>query len=354
MVFSQPLPSPLTLKNRLPLSIEGERRIRGFRKQAQSLLKNPQQLVLIIGPCSIHHPDSMLSYAQKLKELSQHIAPTCFIVMRAYPEKPRTTLGWKGFLYQPQPAQRADLAEGLFLTRKLFLELTVLGIPLCMEFVDPLSACYFDDLMTWGTIGARTSASQTHRQIASCLSFPIGFKNTIDGNIDVPIQAMITAGTQQTFFGISQEGLLSSMTSKGNPWTHLILRGSEEKTNYDLTSVESIAVKQQLYKIQTPILIDCSHGNSKKNLAKQKEVFLEVLDQKLQRTTPLLGMMLESFLKEGHQEVLPDKPIDQELSITDPCIGWESTEELLLWAHTALSEQSSKTLHSFATSSFSS
>lgn len=260
--------------------------------------------------------------------------------MRTYIEKPRTTLGWKGFLYQPNLYEQPDIEQGLFLTRKLFLELTDLSIPLAMEFVDPASAYYFDDLITWGAIGARTSSSQIHRQIASYLPFPIGFKNTIDGNIDIPIQGMIAASSSQSFFGISQEGQLSSLTSTGNPWTHLILRGSEDTTNYDPFSVKNAFEKEISYGISTPILIDCSHGNSKKSILKQKEIFLEILEQNLDRDTPLLGMMLESFLKEGHQEMSSSIPLDMHLSITDPCLGWETTEELILWAHESLSTKS--------------
>ena len=298
------------------------------------LLTHPSRLMLLVGPCSIHHAGSMLSYAQRLKTLRDKVSSTCLIVLRAYIEKPRTLRGWKGFLYQPDPLQASDLAQGLALTRKLFLELTDLGIPLGMEFVDPLSAYYFDDLITWGAIGARTSSSQTHRQIASYLPFPIGFKNTLDGNTDVPLQAMVAAASPQTFFGLSQEGHIASMTSSGNPGTHLILRGSDTGTNYDVHSLMSVFEKQRLvYHISTPILLDCSHGNSKKKLSMQKEIFLEVLKQTQVLNTPLLGMMLESFIKEGNQECLPQRDLDSELSITDPCLGWDSTEELVLWAH---------------------
>ena len=339
MVLTQTLSSPYLLKQKLPLSHSQQQKIFHFRQEAIHLLKGQDRIALIIGPCSIHNYEAALNYGQKLKKMIDLVKDTCFIVMRTYIEKPRTTLGWKGFLYQPNLYEEPDIEQGLFLTRKLFLELTDLSIPLAMEFVDPLSAYYFDDLITWGAIGARTSSSQTHRQIASYLPFPMGFKNTIDGNIDIPIQAMVAAASPQTFFGISEEGQISSLTSKGNPWTHLILRGSEDKTNYDVFSLRRAFEKETAYGISPPILIDCSHGNSKKKISKQKEIFLEILEKKLDPSIPLLGIMLESFLKEGHQEVSLSTPFDTHLSITDPCLGWETTEQLIRWAHESLSKK---------------
>lgn len=343
MALIETIPSPSALKKKLPLSLSQQQKILEFRHEATHLLQTRDKLLLIIGPCSIHSYEMAIAYGKQLKKIIDLVKDTCFIVMRVYIEKPRTSVGWKGFLYQPNLYEKPDIKQGLFLTRKLFLELTDLSIPLAMEFVDPVSTYYFDDLITWGAIGARTSSSQIHRQIASYLPFPVGFKNTIDGNIDIPIQGMVAASYPQTFFGISQEGSLSSLTSRGNPWTHLILRGSEEATNYDSFSLKSAFEKELSFGISSPILIDCSHGNSKKNILKQKQNFLEVLEQKLDPSLPLLGMMLESFLKEGHQEMTTS--LDMKLSITDPCIGWTDTEELLMWAHESLSKKSLLKLH---------
>ena len=329
------LPSPTELKARLPLPLDLQQKVKSSRLSIQKLLQNPQKLLLIVGPCSIYDEAATLEYAHKLKEVADKIASSCFVVMRAYLEKPRTLSGWKGFLYQSDLSQAPDLARSLFLARQLLLQLTAVGLPLAMEFVNPLSACYFDDLISWGCIGARTSASQIHRQIASSLSFPVGFKNSVDGNIQLPIQAMVSASLSHSYLGISQEGKVASLTSSGNPHTHLILRGSDTSTNYDLDSIKKAFHYEALYHKHSPILVDCSHGNSKKNLSKQKEVFLEVLDYKNQVPSLLLGLMLESFLEAGSQK--PPSPLNPRRSLTDPCLDWETTEALLLYAHEALS-----------------
>ncbi|MBM3191150.1 MAG: 3-deoxy-7-phosphoheptulonate synthase [Chlamydiae bacterium] len=329
------LPSPAELKARLPLPPDLQGKVKSFRLSIQKLLHNPQKLLLIVGPCSLYDEAATLEYAHKLKEVSDKIASSCFVVMRAYLEKPRTLSGWKGFLYQSDLSQAPDLARGLFLARQLLLQLTAAGLPLAMEFVNPLSAYYFDDLISWGCIGARTSASQIHRQIASSFSFPIGFKNSVDGNMQLPIQAMVSASLSHSYLGISQEGKVTALTSSGNPHTHLILRGSDTSTNYDLDSIKKAFHYETLYHKHSPILVDCSHGNSKKNLSQQKEVFLEVLDYKNKAPHLLLGLMLESFLEAGSQK--PSPPLNPRRSLTDPCLDWDTTEALLLYAHEALS-----------------
>ena len=308
-----------------------------LRSKACLALQNPNILVLILGPCSIHHTESFLTYAKQLQAVIDVVSPHLFIVLRSYIEKPRTTQSWKGLLYQPSLHHPPDLERGLFVARELFIQLAELGVPLCMEFVDPLSSYYFDDLVTWGAIGARTSASQIHRQLASLLPFPVGFKNTLDGNVDIPMQGMLSAASPHTFLGISQEGHIASVSSEGNPWTHLILRGSDTETNYDYISLQrSFSQQSTLYSTKSRIMVDCSHGNSKKNLSIQKKVFLTVLHEYKEHATPLLGMMLESFIKEGHQKPFSVDALDPELSITDPCLSWTCTVELIMKAHEVL------------------
>jgi len=302
------------------------------------MMKDPYQLVLIVGPCSIYDKSTTLEYAKKLKALADEVASTCFIIMRAYVEKPRTTHGWKGYLYQNNLSQQPNLYQGLLLARELFLELTDIGLPLAMEFVDPLSSYYFDDLITWGCIGARTCGSQIHRQLASSLDFPVGIKNSIDGNTALAMQAMVAASLPHTFLGLSQEGCIASLTSKGNPSTHLILRGSESAINYDISSIKKAFKDQSLYNLSSPILVDCSHGNSKKNLIKQQEIFLQLIEDKSILYPCLLGLMLESFLESGSQNISNPSLINPRCSITDPCLDWKTTESLILKAHKHLSK----------------
>lgn len=331
------LPSPAELKKKLPLSNSLQERISCFRSSLKTIMSDPHQLVLIVGPCSIYDKAMAIEYAKKLKALSDEIASTFFVILRAYIEKPRTIHGWKGYLYQNDLAQKPDLYQGLLLARELFLELTEIGLPLAMEFVEPLSSYYFDDLITWGCIGARTCASQIHRQLASSLDFPVGIKNSIDGNTALAMQAMVTASLPHTFLGISEEGAIASLTSKGNASTHLILRGSESNVNYDLVSIKKAFEEQKLYNLFSPILVDCSHGNSKKNLVKQREIFLQLVKEKPILYPSLLGLMLESFLESGSQDTSNPFLINPKRSITDPCLDWKTTESLLLQAHEYLS-----------------
>lgn len=326
------LPSPGTLKREMALSAAGKRFIAASRQRASAILmgKDPR-LACIVGPCSIHDLSSALEYAKRLKCLSRETERTYFLVMRVFCEKPRTKTGWKGLIYDPDLNGTCDLAKGLRLARKLFLALADLEIPAAAELLDPLIAPYFDDLITWGFIGARTSASQPHRQLASALPFPVGFKNNVYGEIKAALNGIHNARTAHVYFGISETGSIAALQSQGNPLTHLVLRGSESKPNFDGSSIERAARELKRHGLEPRLLVDCSHGNSAKDHRRQPEVFQSVLSQIEQGSQRVAGVMIESHLFPGNQRHPEDlSALSYGLSITDSCIGWEETEELLL------------------------
>ena len=319
------LPSPAQLKKQLPCNDF----VTIARKTAAAVLQREDpRLVCIVGPCSIHDPKAALEYAKRLKKLSAVVEHSLFIVMRVFCEKPRTRAGWKGMLYDPILDGSSNIADGLYLTRKLLFDLAELHLPCASEFLDPLAASYYEDLITWGFIGARTSASQPHRQMASRFSFPIGFKNTIFGQISPAINGVLAAQVSHAYLGIDESGKVSACQSQGNPLAHLVLRGSEEGPNFNEESVQRALYLLNEHSIETGIIIDCSHGNSGKDYSKQKIALSSLLEQVAQGTNKIAGFMIESHLREGHQP----KSSTYGVSITDPCIGWEATEELLLKA----------------------
>jgi len=340
--YFDPLPSPDEVKKKVPLPERCEEFVFSARKQARKMLFGDPRLVFIVGPCSIHDPLSAIEYARCFKELSEKVEKTCFLVMRFYPEKSRTTIGWKGLLYDPYLDGSHDIETGLLWTRELLVHLAALQIPVATEFVDPMTAPYFDDLITWGFIGARTSSSQPHRQLASSLSFPIGFKNATDGNLEVAIQGILSARTRHAFLGLDSHGKVAKIQSEGNPLTHLVLRGGLDGPNYDASSVDKALQQLEEYQVSSRILIDCAHDNCQKQYEKQKDVFTAVLEQILDGNESIFGMMLESHLESGQQLFQSNgSPTHSSVSITDPCIGWSLTEELLLSADSMLSSSSS-------------
>jgi 3-deoxy-7-phosphoheptulonate synthase len=258
--------------------------------------------------------------------------------MRVYIEKPRTTTGWKGMVYDPHLDGSNDLQTGIFWARELFLTLTDLGIPIATEILHPLLVPFFSDLISWGFIGARTSASQTHRELASSLPFAVGFKNSPDGNISQAIHAMISARQPHRFPSISPHGTLTTQESAGNPHTHVVLRGSSTSTNYDPATLAETTKQLHLNGFKHRILVDCSHDNSRKRFAQQKEAFAAVLQEFLQNSSTILGMMLESHLEEGSQ-YLTESPssLQYGVSVTDPCLSWSDTESLICTASELLS-----------------
>jgi 3-deoxy-7-phosphoheptulonate synthase len=319
-----PLPPPNHFRKKFPSTNTDS--IASHRKTIQDILqgRDPRAL-LVVGPCSVHHYKSFLEYAYQLKELAQQVQDHFFVVIRAYVEKPRSTIGWKGFLYDPDLDGSHDIEKGIALTRSLYSELTRLGLPIATEILDLNMAPYLQDFISWGSIGARTSSSSPHRYFASSLPFPIGFKNSVDGNLQTALYGVQVAQTPHTFPQINNEGKLVVTRSEGNPWGHVILRGSLSAPNYSKESIQHYYEKAASLGSPPPLLIDCSHDNSRKLAQFQIPVFQTACQHFKKRLTK--GMMLESYLKEGSQ---PNSfPYAKDQSITDPCLSWEQTLELV-------------------------
>ncbi len=328
------LESPQETCARYPITSELSSFVLKSRGTIASILRgfDPRTL-LIVGPCSIHNIDSALVYAERLKKLSVDVKDHFFIVMRTYVEKARTSLGWKGFLYDPHHDGSNDIVKGIAFTRQLLCQINALGIPCATEFLEPVATHYYSDLISWGSIGARTSSSQIHRQLASMLDLPCGFKNTCDGNITTAIQGMIVAKSPQTFFSVNRTGMLCKVESKGNMLSHLVLRGSNAKTNYDPETVNGAIQSLMREKLCPNIIIDCSHGNSSNNHRNQIAVFDELIDRIKGGESRIKGLMLESNLFEGnihmYESASERKKLSWGISHTDPCIDWDTTAQLL-------------------------
>ena len=295
------------------------------------------RLLVVIGPCSIHDEKSALEYATRLSQLQKEFADKMEIVMRVYFEKPRTTIGWKGLINDPHLDGSQDIEAGLKRARQLLLQIVGMGFPAATEFLDPIVPQYIADLITWAAIGARTTESQTHREMASGLSMPVGLKNGTDGSLQIAIDAMGATRHAHSFLGIDQDGATAIVRTAGNPHAHVVLRGGRAKTNYDAESIR--AAEQQLISEKLPpvLMVDCSHANSEKKFAKQEDVWRSVIQQRVEGTKSLIGMMVESHLNEGNQPMAksPDE-LRYGVSITDSCIGWETTERKLRWGYETL------------------
>ncbi len=326
--------SPRELKSKLPLTEAANVFIDRTRQQIRDVLNRvDDRLLLIAGPCSIHDIDGAIEYAKRLKELSKAVEKRFLVVMRAYVEKPRTALGWKGLLHDPYLDGSHRIEEGIHAARKLLLNLSELQMPAACEFLDPLTALYNGDLISWACIGARTSASQVHRQMASALPMPIAFKNCTGGNISTAVNGCLQAMHSHTFLAPDQDGQLSLTHSKGNPDAHIVLRGGDGKPNYDESSIASAI--EFLKKAQLPlrILIDCSHDNSEKKHYLQPKGFAAALEQHGKGNSAIRGVMIESYLESGNQPHSKDpSALKFGLSITDPCLSWQETESLVLGA----------------------
>ncbi len=297
-----------------------------------------RRVMVVVGPCSIHDAKAGREYAERLAALAAEIGDRIYLVMRVYFEKPRTTVGWKGLIMDPGLDGTCNIPEGLKAARRFLLDVLRLGLPTGTELLDPITPQYIADLVCWSAIGARTTESQTHRQMASGLSMPLGFKNSTSGNIEVAINAIKAAAQPQTFLGISHQGLASAITTRGNPNAHIILRGGESGTNYDAASVTKTAARLRDRGCIPAIMVDCSHANSAKDHNRQADVFREVIAQASGNPrSPVIGLMLESNLREGNQPFPgPTGNLVYGQSITDACIKWETTEALLREAHEAL------------------
>jgi 3-deoxy-7-phosphoheptulonate synthase len=332
------LRAPAALLKEYPLTRAARETIRAGREGLRAALKGQDtRFVVITGPCSIHDPHSALEYANRLATLQEKVADELILVMRVYFEKPRTTIGWKGFVYDPARDQSNDMNRGLEEARGLLLAINELGLPCATEFLDPIVPQYVGDLISWAAIGARTTESQTHRQMASGLSMPVGFKNSTDGSLQVAIDAMIAASAEHGFLGINEQGQTCVVRTAGNNDTHIVLRGGGGRPNYSRADVAFAKVlMEEAGGNPRGVMVDCSHANSAKDFRLQPAVFENVLKQFQSGENALLGVMLESHLVEGRQSLGQNLTYGQ--SITDGCINWECTEELLLRAHAHLAK----------------
>lgn len=332
------LPSSLQLKQQLPLSNALNQQVAAHRQAVRAILDgHDPRLLVIVGPCSIHDPESALEYASKLARLAEEVRDDMLLVMRAYVEKPRTTIGWKGLAYDPHLNGSDDMAAGLALSRELMLEMIRLGLPIATELLQPMAAGYFDDLLSWVAIGARTTESQIHREMASGLSMPVGFKNGTDGGVTVAVDAMRSAAHAHRHFGVDSQGHPAIIQTPGNPDTHLVLRGGHAGPNHDRENVSRINTELNRLKIPNRIMVDCSHANSGKDPLRQPGVFNEVLEQRLQGDRSLIGVMLESHLFEGCQPL--SESLRYGVSVTDGCLGFDTTRQLLVDAANRMRKQ---------------
>jgi 3-deoxy-7-phosphoheptulonate synthase len=331
--------TPGALKMELPVSEACNGTVVRGREAINAILtqKDPRLLV-VVGPCSIHDPAGALEYASKLNVLRQEFIGKMEIVMRVYFEKPRTTIGWKGLINDPHLNNTYDIEGGLKKARRLLLEITGMGMPAATEFLDPIIPQYISDLVSWAAVGARTTESQTHREMASGLSMPVGFKNGTDGGLQIAIDAMGAAMSPHSFIGIDQDGVTSIVRTAGNSSGHVVLRGGRQRTNYDAESIREAEKQLAAHKLPQVLMVDCSHANSGKQSAKQEEVWRHVIEQRIAGTRSLIGLMVESYLEDGAQPFPKDNPANLKygISITDACLGWEATARMLRWGNKVL------------------
>jgi 3-deoxy-7-phosphoheptulonate synthase len=326
-----PLPTPKQMQNNLPLPEETGQMVLQSRQAIRDILhgRDSHRLLIIIGPCSIHDPEAAILYAEGLKKVADGIREHALIILRTYFEKPRTTVGWKGLINDPHLDGSCDIGGGFELARSILLKINKLGMPCATEFLDPVTPQYISDLISWAAIGARTTESQTHREMASGLSMPVGLKNGTDGGLQGAFNAMIAARHPQSFIGVNAEGLTSIIKTNGNPDRHLVLRGGGGKVNYNPEDISEAVRSLSDEGIKRPIMVDCSHGNSEKDHTRQIPVARSVVHQYTNGQLAIMGLLIESNLKSGNQKWKAGKSLDWGISITDACIGWEETEQLL-------------------------
>ena len=323
-----PLPTPATLRREIPLPDYLASQIARHRAQIRAILNGEDdRLLMVVGPCSIHDEVAALEYGEKLAALADEVSDRMLIVMRAYLEKPRTTIGWKGLLYDPDRSGEGNLGEGLVRSRRLLVNLAHLGLPLATEALSPQAMDYLDDLVSWTAIGARTTESQIHRELVSGLPMPTGFKNGTDGSFGVAVNAMKSAAHGHHRLGFDGHGQPAMLTTPGNCDTHLVLRGGRGMTNYDADSIAAAVAGLHAAGVTTSVMVDCSHDNACKQPERQPEIAREVVAQRRAGNTAIKGLMIESFLQQGRQD--DGEELVYGLSITDPCLGWKETEALL-------------------------
>ena len=321
--------TPRALKEKLPLSEAAAETVFQGRQQIRDILdrKDPR-LFVVIGPCSIHDPKAAMEYAERLKKLAAEVDDALFLVLRVYFEKPRTTVGWKGLINDPYMNDSFKVQDGLHIARKLLLDVAELGLPAATEALDPTTPQYMQDLISWSAIGARTTESQTHREMSSGLSGPVGFKNGTDGSLDVAVNAMLSVRHPHRFLGIDPDGRVALTTTKGNQYGHVVLRGGGGKPNYDSVSVALAETALDKAGVSTNIMVDCSHANSNKDPSLQPLVMENIGNQILEGNTSIVGLMVESHLKQGNQKIPANlEDLEYGVSVTDGCIGWDTTEQ---------------------------
>jgi 3-deoxy-7-phosphoheptulonate synthase len=324
--------NPNDLKAKMPISDTAAKAVMEGREVVRNILDGKDhRLFVVIGPCSIHDTEAAIEYGKRLKELQEKVKDSLYLVMRVYFEKPRTTVGWKGLINDPHMNDSFEIEEGLHIGRKLLLDLSELGLPLATEALDPISPQYMQDLIAWSAIGARTTESQTHREMSSGLSCAVGFKNGTDGGLEVATNALKSVSHPHNFLGINEDGQVSVVRTKGNPYAHVVLRGGGGKPNYD--SVNVALTEQALDKagLENNIMVDCSHANSSKDAALQPLVADNVANQILEGNKSIVGLMIESNLGWGNQSIPADlNDLQYGVSVTDACIDWDATEKCML------------------------
>lgn len=332
-----PLISPDEFKQQIPMSPQATETVVAGRGVIQDIIRGRDpRLLVVTGPCSIHDENAALDYARRLLQLQAQVRETQVLVMRVYFEKPRTNVGWKGLINDPNLDGTYDITAGLIRARKLLLQITEMGLPTATEMLDPITPQYIAGMVCWAAIGARTTESQTHREMASGLSMPVGFKNCTDGGLTTAVNAMIAAASPQNFLGVDPHGRTAIVQTTGNPDTHLVLRGGR-RPNYDSVSIREAVKLLRDKGLPEAVLVDCSHANSAKRFREQVVVWKDVINQRIGGNKAIIGLMLESHLEEGRQDIGENRAdLRYGVSITDACISWETTEDLIRSAHDQL------------------
>lgn len=335
-----PLIAPQLLREETQVSLSANRTVVDSRETIKKILcGDDPRMFVVVGPCSIHEPKGALEYAQRLRNLADRVQDRLFLVMRVYFEKPRTTLGWKGLINDPNLDGTFDIAAGLRLARRILLVINDMGLPAATEMLEPITPQYIADLITLASIGARTTESPTHRQMASGLSMPVGYKNGTDGSLQVAIDALFAARGPHSFLGIDGEGKTCIINTKGNPWGHVILRGGRSGPNFSAEHIQAASAKLKQTGLSTNLVVDCSHANSNKDYRRQSVPWNDVIGQRIAGNTTIVGLMLESNLFPDTQKLTGDRDdLTYGVSITDGCIGWEETEALIVDAHRRLKD----------------
>src|SRR5271166_1522405 len=330
VLAAEPLIAPHLLKNEMPVDEGIARTVVEARETIREILAGrDRRMLCIVGPCSIHDPDAALDYARRLAKLKGATSDRLYVIMRVYFEKPRTTVGWKGLINDPHMDDSCDITEGLRIARRLLIQINQMGLAAATEMLDPITPQYIADLIGWSAIGARTTESQTHREMASGLSMPVGFKNSTEGNLQVAINAIQSARHAHSFLGITQDGMNGIVRTTGNPDTHIVLRGGK-KPNFDAASIAECVQMLSKAGLEPRVMVDCSHAQTNKDYTKQPEVFAALIEQVRGGSHAILGAMLESNIEAGNQSLGENRAaLKYGVSITDPCIDWATTERCL-------------------------